>query len=105
MIIVYFTSQSIYNKIGDSGVASLSEALKVNSSLIQLDLGMSLLLKRYYCFFLSQSICSNIGLSGALSLSEALEVNTSLSQLNLEMSLSLNMINRLLFNHIPLITR
>ena len=40
MIIIQ--SHSIYNKIGDSGATSLSEALKVNSSLTQLNLRLSL---------------------------------------------------------------
>ena len=47
MIIVQL--HSIYNNIGESGATSLSEALKVNSSLTQLDLGVSLLLNMIYC--------------------------------------------------------
>ena len=42
MIII--ESHSIYNNIGESGATSLSEALKVNSSLTQLDLRVSLLM-------------------------------------------------------------
>ena len=49
----------------------------------------------------SHSFSNNIGDSGASSLSEALKVNSSLTQLNLGVSLLLNMINWLLFNHIP----
>jgi len=55
------------NNIGDSGVSSLSEALKVNSTLIQL--------------FLRRNNISDIGVS---SLSEALKVNSSLTSLGLE---------------------
>ena len=53
----------------------------------------------------SHSIYNDIGSSGATSLSEVLKVNSSLTQLNLGLSLLLNMINWLLFNHIPFWTR
>ena len=72
--------------IGDSGALSLSEALKVNSSLTHLDLEG--LLKRSYvktiCFY---RIDNNIGLPGVLSLSEALKVNSSLTELELTVSM------------------
>ena len=92
MIII--ESHSIWNNIGDSGATSLSSALKVNSSLTQLNLEMSLLLDMIELIIVeSYSIWNNIGDSGATSLSEALEVNSSLTQLNLGVSLLLNMIN------------
>ena len=54
------------NSIGDEGAHSLSEALKVNSSLISLDLGRNSIVDE-----------------GAHSVSEALRVNTSLTSLDL----------------------
>ena len=42
--LIIIQSHSIYNNIGSSGATSLSDALKVNSSLTQLDLGLILLL-------------------------------------------------------------
>ena len=42
-IILISFSHSMRNNIGSSGACSLSEALKVNSSLTQLNLGMSFL--------------------------------------------------------------
>ena len=55
-----------YNSIGDEGASSLSEALRVNTSLTSLDL-------RY----------NSIGGEVASSLSEALRVNTSRTSLEL----------------------
>ena len=37
-LLIIIESHSIYNNIGESGATSLSEGLKVNSSLTQLDL-------------------------------------------------------------------
>ena len=54
------------NNIGDSGAASLSDAIKVNTVLTNL--------------FLS---CNSIGVSGAASLSDAIKVNTVLTNLDL----------------------
>ena len=70
------------NHIGDSGALSLSEALKVNSSLTHLDLEglMKHSCVKTNCFY---CIYNNIGLPGVLSLSEALKVNSSLTLLEL----------------------
>ena len=88
--------------LGDSGASSISEALKVNSSLTQLELRIEFIIECYWLIVnQSRSICNNIGDSGATSLSEALNVNSSLTQLNLGLSLILDMIDWLLFNHIP----
>ena len=95
-------SHSSYNNIGSSGATSLSEALKVNSSLTQLGLTMSL--KDQLIIIESHSIYNNIGDSGTRSLSEALKVNSSLTQLNLRVILLLNINDWLLSNHILFIT-
>ena len=55
-----------YNNIGDAGAASLAEAIKVNTTLTQLTLSQN-----------------NIGDAGAASLAEAIKVNTTLTQLSL----------------------
>ena len=52
----------------------------------------------------SHSISNEIGDSGTTSLSSALKVNSSLTHLNLCVNLLMNMINWLLFNHIPFVT-
>ena len=46
-LIDLIVSHSMRNSIGESGACSLSEALKVNSSLTQLDLRVSLLIDDY----------------------------------------------------------
>ena len=75
-------SLSIYNVISESGITSLSEALKVNSLLTTLNLTMF-----FFCFiyFIDQVfyvlVCNYTGDSGATSLSEALKVNSSLTEL------------------------
>ena len=56
----------LYNDIGAAGAASLAEAMKVNTTLTQLDL-----------------LYSDIGDAGAASLAEAMKVNTTLTQLTL----------------------
>ena len=58
-----------WNSIGDSGAASLSKALVVNSSLTNLNLQVN-----------------SIGYSGAASLSQALVVNSSLTNLDLSLN-------------------
>ena len=55
------------SNIGDAGATSLAEAMKVNATLTQLDLWND-----------------NIGAAGAASLAEAMKVNTTLTQLDLE---------------------
>ena len=58
---------SIYlndNKIGDEGAKAIGEALKVNTSLTEIDLGHN-----------------KIGTEGAKAIGEALKVNTSLTEL------------------------
>ena len=97
--------KEICREIGDSGVTSLSDALKVNSSLTQLYLKLSLLLNMInWLLLIHIPFWNNIGESGTTSLSEALKVNSSLTELELGVSLILNMINWLLLNHIPFIT-
>ena len=88
MTFLFYLSLSTRCKAGDSGLTSLSEALKVNSSLTQLDLGMkSVLLSCFYCLSLSNG--NKIGHSGLSSLSDALTVNSSLTQLNLRLDIVL----------------
>ena len=55
-----------HNNIGDAGAASLAEAMKVNTTLTQLELW-----------------ANNIGAAGAASLAEAMKVNTTLTRLYL----------------------
>ena len=55
-----------FSSIGDSGAASLSDAIQVNTTLTNLDLSWNI-----------------IGDSGAASLSDAIKVNTTLTNLNL----------------------
>ena len=57
------------NKIGAAGAASLAEAMKVNTTLTQLDL-----------------FANSIGDAGAASLAEAMKVNTTLTQLDLHLN-------------------
>ena len=70
---------STNNALRDSGASSLSEALKVNSTLTRLDL--------YWVFeslfWLFHFICNQIGEPGLSSLSELLEVNSTITSLNL----------------------
>ena len=69
------------NSIGESGASSLSEALKVNSSLTQLNLGVSLLLNDDSLLFVivSHSMDNNIGDSGMKALAGALESNITIT--------------------------
>ena len=60
------TKLNVYSSIGDKGATSLSQALALNTSLTTLDLSHN-----------------SIGAEGATSLSQALAVNTSLTTLNL----------------------
>ncbi len=76
-------SQVVNNKIGDSGVASLSTALKINSSLIELNLGVNQQLFVTFNHFLVFYLKNNISYYGLSSLARALEVNSSLLSLHL----------------------
>ena len=92
------------NGIGESGVLSLSKALKINSSITLLSLEVSLILK--YDLIVVKSMPNfmenNIGDSGVLSLSKALKVNSFITLLNLEVSLFLNDDkNKIKMCHIP----
>ena len=69
--------------IGEQEVTCLFEALGVNSSLLKLRLGLSLMaVKVEMSFFIGNAI----GDSGLRFISEALKVNSSLADLYLDMS-------------------
>ena len=70
------------NEIGDSGIASISSALKVNSSLTSLDLRRRMFDNLYVLSFIGIPI-NKISEVGVSSLSEALKVNSTLLELNL----------------------
>ena len=76
-------SFSFGNRIGDSGMSFLSEALKVNSTLTHLDLELSDQQNKkalsFDCFIMTESF----GDTGFFYLSEALKINSSLMSLNL----------------------
>ena len=80
------------NKIGDTGATSLSEALKSNTTLTQLNLGgedkrrktQKTLIDNSLFSILITSTGNNIGDTGAASLSESLKSNTTLTELNLD---------------------
>ena len=89
---VSFLFTSTDNKIGDAGAASLSESLKSNTTLSELNLGGEDQRKKTHkrhpstihsFSFLFSSIGNNIRETGAKSLSEALKSNTTLTGLNL----------------------
>ena len=69
------------------GVSPLLDMLKVNSSLLHLDLTVSYQLKSFEFIATTHIICSSIGDSGVFSLSESLKVNSSLTHLILGVSL------------------
>ena len=79
------------NDIGEKGVILLSEALKSNTTLIELNLGREDKRKKTHkdihqqiaLIFLLISTDTKIGDTGATSLSEALKSNTTLTKLNL----------------------
>ena len=86
-----FMFKPIGNKIGDAGATSLSEALKSNTTLTELDLRCEDKRKKTHkrhpstihsSLFIT-STDNNIGATGASSLSEALKSNTTLTKLNL----------------------
>ena len=88
----HFLFSSTGNVIGDTGATSLSEALKTNATLTELNLNgedkRKKTLKRYpstiHSFsFLFTSTGNTIGDTGAASLSEALKSNTTLIKLDL----------------------
>jgi hypothetical protein len=86
-----FIITSTGNEIGDTGATSLSEALKSNTTLIELN--MSCEDKRRHTkdihqqftlfSFIITSTVNKIGDTGATSLSEALKSNTALTKLDL----------------------
>ena len=79
-------------KIGDTGAASLSDALKTNTTLKKLDLNgeqkrndtQMASINNPLFPILTQSKVNDIGERGATSLGEALKSNTALTELNLE---------------------
>ena len=86
-----FSSQTD-NDIGDTGTAALSESLKSNTTLTQLNLNCEDKRKKTHKISISNSLfsfslfittASDIGETGATSLGEALKPNTTLTQLNL----------------------
>ena len=81
------------NKIGETGATSLSEALKSNITLTELNLCGEDNRKKTHkrtsinnslFSFLTTITANSIGETGATSLSEALKSNTALTKLNLE---------------------
>ena len=72
--------------IGDSGASAFASALKVNSSLTDLDLKFSSLLPPFSFLY---SIGNKIVTPGAVSIAKALKVNSTLTQLNFETNSSL----------------
>ena len=83
--------KSTGNKIGDTGATSLSEALKSNTTLTQLDLSredkrnntqMTSINNPPFSILIKSTV-NKIGNTGAASLSEALKSNTTITQLNL----------------------
>ena len=78
--------QHAENDVGDSGMSSLSEALKVNSCLTSLEMEISS--KEMCCIFIYvfHFTCNNVGDSGASSLSSALEINSTLTSFDLRVS-------------------
>ena len=83
--------KSTDNKIGDPGAKSLSDALKSNTTLTELNLrsghkrnNTQMTLVNNPLFSISiKSTVNNIGETGATSLSDALKSNTTLTELNL----------------------
>ena len=80
--------KSIGTYIHPKGGVALSEALKVNSSLTDLNLDGNNKKKTYmiFCSFFSYVVSTDcyFGPSGATALNEALKVNTTLTKLNLD---------------------
>ena len=70
-------------EIGDSGATSLTESLKINSSLTHLDLTLFLDLLSFIVFHINEN---DIGKSGALALTEALKVNSTITVMKLTQS-------------------
>ena len=106
-------------KIGDTGAASLSDALKTNTTLKKLDLNgeekkrndtqMGPLNNPLFPI-LTQSKVNDIGDTGATSLSEVLKSNTALTELNLRSEHKRNntlisYINKILFSNSHQINR
>lgn len=85
-----FFIRQIENRLGPDGVASLSEALKVNTTLIKLHLRCGNKRKHatitffIHFFCLHKSTDNAIQDAGTTALSEALKINTALVSLNLE---------------------
>lgn len=74
------------NKIGDTGATSISEALKTNTTLTELDLGgekQQMVSNKHLFFNRTKSTGNVIGGLGAKALSESLKVNTKLISLGL----------------------
>ena len=84
-----FLLSSTDNKIGDTGATSLSESLKSNTTLTELNLGCEdkRRHKRHpstvHYFLFSSPTGNDIGETGVSSLSESLKSNSTLTELNL----------------------
>ena len=85
-----FSSKSTGNKIGERGAKTMSDALKSNTTLTQLDLlckhkrnNTQMTSINESLFILIKSTGNNIGDTGTTSLSDALKTNTTLTKLNL----------------------
>ena len=73
------------NWIGETGMKSLSESLKTNTTLTKLDLSCKHTQKALKCSFFFHSLYTgnDVGNRGATSLSDALSVNTTLTHLDI----------------------
>ena len=78
----------IVNQIGDEGAKRISESLKINTSLTELDLGSDEKIRnkreKMKWSEMKEWIDNQIGNEGAKTISESLKINTSLTELNLE---------------------
>ena len=76
------------NEFGDRGATSLSEALKVNTTITKLNLSCEnrrhiIIFINNSLFFFFTSTVNDIGDTGAISLGEALKSNKAITKLNL----------------------
>ena len=92
MTLLLFNNASTDNTIGARGATSLSESLKVNTTLVEIDLSGKKQRKKthkrhpstIHSFpFIITSTGNKVGDTGVASLSEALKSNTTLTELNL----------------------
>lgn len=76
------------NKIREKGVKSLSETLKVNTTLKVLhlyrEINYKFITESLLVFDFMKTLANDIGTKGSEALSEALKTNTTLTELNLD---------------------